>query len=280
MYSHLTPYAYRTEWARGFVAKCAELGIEPEELVKSAQLANTSDAIQGAGRAMFGDSTAGQLGTIAADVGSYFIPGVGLVRSTADALSDFGNVFGKNQSMGSRAKYLASGLGNALFAGTSLFTGGSNVLGGVVKGIGGAIKGTKMLAGTGKALQAGGQGLVRGVEGIRAGAQAGKGVLGGTGRMGQFGRYMSGITQNPYAKAVVDKGGKVVQPAGAKAAPGIMNKMKYVGYGSGRQMGPMGLMMQRPMEEGQGQQFPVGVPPAAGQMFGNYGNPNQRWSNV
>ena len=273
---------YTRCWAEGFVAKCAELETDPELLVKHAQIASTSDVVQGVGNKLFGDSGWGQAATTGLDIGTYLTPYLGTARAATDSLSDFGNVFQHGIGMGERAKYLGSGLANAAFAGSSIFTGGAyglnnlkilKPLTGLIRRIpgvrqlwaGGAdiARNTRLAAQVPRAGEMAGdaQRITKGLKPmsqIRDSARASldashAGWLASDNPLSAATRYSVGISRNPYSR-----------PAG------FINRVKYMGYGAPRQVLPMAGMMMRPTEEDQN--APIGIPPAVLQSGNNGGH--------
>lgn len=118
--AELEPYAAR--WGAGLAEKCAQVGADPIKLLEKHSQAMEKQA--GLGSAALG----------AADIGSYFIPGVGTARMGYDALKDFGGMFGKGLNWKQRVGKGMSGLMNTGFAALS-----------VIPGLGGLGAGAKML---------------------------------------------------------------------------------------------------------------------------------------
>ena len=172
-----------------------------------------------------------QAADIAKEVGKtglYFVPGVGTVMTAGDALHGYGsglaNLF-KGNFRGA-ASGIGSGVGNTALALASLFTGGSNILGGAAKGI----KGIANINRLGKA----GLGTA---EAVRAGRLAG-------GRLGGLWRRMAPAAeryvQGPAGAAggtlsKLEAGGRVISPY-AK----YQNKLMWGGIGTTVGSGLMG----------------------------------------
>lgn len=123
----LKPFA--TRWGAGLAEKCASVGADPIKLLEKHSSAMEKQA-------GLGDVAMG-----AANIGSYFIPGVGTARMGYDAIKDFGGMFGKGLNWKQRLGKGMSGLMNTGFAALS-----------VIPGLGAAGAGAKMLGKGGKFL--------------------------------------------------------------------------------------------------------------------------------
>jgi len=165
-------------WYKGYIGRLKELGVDLDVFEKKAQAYYGYGApdLMAGGRRLMGDVTrrqiqmateapkdnrivgdtsdlfrkltgGGALGT-AVDMGTYFIPGIGTIRTGLDAASDFTNMFSKGLDWKQRLGYLGSGLLNT----------GMTALDLVTLGVGGTaaralVRGGKALAGAGKGLK-------------------------------------------------------------------------------------------------------------------------------
>ena len=174
---------------------------------------------------IFGDGAAGT----AADIGTYFIPGVGLARTGYDTVSDFANMFGKGLTAKQRLGYALSSGFNAAFTGAELLTLGTGLGGAaglVLKPLSRMAKGIK-----------GGEKVRRGIASFRRGSRAiQQGTSAATkGIKGMPLRFL--YSKNPYVKTIK----KVNKKTGK-----IMNKKvfwsnpKALTYGTARTMTPLG----------------------------------------
>lgn len=225
---------------------------------------------------LLGESTAGQVAGTVADVGTYFVPYLGPARAGWDAVTDYTNMFGKNLSLGERARYLASGLGNTIWAGSGLL--GDAIipgLGSVTTGaIGKGIKWlTKFIPGGQKVVPA----INRGAAAIDA-SRAGQKVIGAQTAMQQGLRnwgtagnplqkgtaWMMQATKNPWAntQGIAQRMyGGGAQPA-ASAWQAAKNTAGYFGYGAPRQLLPIAAISARPtMPTAEDYQRMYSVPP-------------------
>jgi hypothetical protein len=179
---------------------------------------------------MIGKATGGSGWGTAADVGSYFIPVVGDIRTGYDSVTDFTNMFGKGLTAKQRVGYGLSGLGNAGMTAASLIAGAATA---PVGGVGStavtaagkpAVMGIKSLFGLTPKL-----GKVWG--GYKKGSKAAKAFVGKPAvnlmkKIPGGKSYVNWMTKNPYA-------GKA----------GFLNKMKYVGYGAPKHITPIAAML-------------------------------------
>ena len=240
-------------YVSAFIAKVASnlpADVDPSVLTKLAVLreipglqksaepwGNVSDVVDWGRKKMLGDSGAAQAAGFGVDIGSYFVPYLGTARTGVDMTSDFANMAGRGHTLGQRAGYGLSGLGNALWTAMGLFP----MFGGSIAG------------GAGKTLHKGIQGwlatnrLGKEVESTVKAIDAAKTPV------THAAKYMLQGTANPYAKGRIDKVTKALIPGtqGAKYTPGFMNKLKWMAAGAPRQMIPGLVGVARPMPEGE-----------------------------
>lgn len=226
---------------------------------------------------VFGDSTAANIGTGVADIASYFTPYVGPARMGYDAIGDYVNMFGHDLSGGERARYLASALGNTMFAGMGLF--GDAIIPGLGSGTTGllrsGVKGLmRLFPGGDKAVKAVSPAVARATKAFDNSKLVQKQIAlrnsmrASTNPATFPARYLSGVTPNPAAKSqgIIGRswnklpevkvpmlgnvgGGRAVANPAASAGEAALNTAKYFGYGTPRLVAPMAGIMARPASE-------------------------------
>lgn len=154
------------------------------------------------------------MGWEAAKIPMYFIPGLGTAVTAGDALSSTGRSI-KNLFHGNLRGAASEGLGavgNAALALGTLFTGGTNLLGGIAKG-------TKRIANIGRLAS-----LARGSREARQAARLATGRFGGLMRM--MSPAAARLESTPGVMSTLERGRRMVEPLRP-----YRNKLNWGGFG-------------------------------------------------
>lgn len=250
----IRPYA--ASWTKGYREKCASIGADPDKLME--KQAGMWDMAKGV-----------------ADIGSYFIPGVGTARMGYDAFKDFKGMFGKGLNWKQRLGKGLSGLMNTGFAALSVIP-GLGALGGAAGKVGKflskAPKASK-LVGIGKKLTGAGSKLT-GWGSQLAGKMAGKG-----GKLGSFFFNQQGLqnaakgTGGSLKNIATGKGGLALGAMGMGGGLLGMGSPAQAAAGVAPQMGQHMMNNPMPYLGTQG-----GAPSFRGSNFGGGVQPMSRFS--